>query len=402
MQSIDILIIALLIITILLLIISITKKDNSLSKTINSEIQNNFKDINNLLNDSNHRLYSELNEYKISINKSLYENNSKQTKDLNEFKNLFNNELNNNFRTVNTILENKLLEINKDMNAQITSSFSKTNEAFNNMIERLAKIDEAQKKIENLSTNIISLQDILSDKKSRGAFGEVQLNNILKSIFGQKEEYYKIQHKLSNGMIVDALLKVPDPVGNIAIDSKFPLESYRRMMDNNLEKSLESIAVKQFKLDLKKHIDDISQKYILEPETTNSAILFLPAEAVFAQIHAYHHDIIDYAAKNKVWITSPTTLMATLTSIQVIVQNIEQSKYAKIIQSHLSKLNDDFQRYNVRWDNLAKKIESVSKDTLQIHTSTKKISSHFSSIAKVQFEEKDVDLIADNSSIETK
>lgn len=402
MSSVDIIIIVLLIITILLLIINIFKKNDQFSKTINNEILNSFKDINNLLNDNNTRLHNDLSNYNVATTKSLYEINLKQTQDLNDFKSKLNSELNNNFKEVNHVLENKLLEINKDMNTQIANSFSKTNEAFNNMIVRLAKIDEAQKKIESLSTNIISLQDILSDKKSRGAFGEVQLNNILRSIFGNKEEYYKIQHKLSNGTMVDALLKVPDPVGNIAIDSKFPLESYRKMIDPHLESGLESVATKQFKADLKKHIDDIKQKYIIEPETANSAILFLPAEAIFAQIHAFHHDIVDYAAKNKVWITSPTTLMATLTSIQVIVQNIEQSKYAKVIQDHLVKLNDDFQRYNARWDNLARRIEGVSKDTLQIYTSTKKISDRFNTISKVQFEEKEVDLIEENIKIETK
>lgn len=402
MSSVDIIIIVLLIITILLLIINIFKKNDQFSKTINNEILNSFKDINNLLNDNNTRLHNDLSNYNVATTKSLYEINLKQTQDLNDFKSKLNSELNNNFKEVNHVLENKLLEINKDMNTQIANSFSKTNEAFNNMIVRLAKIDEAQKKIESLSTNIISLQDILSDKKSRGAFGEVQLNNILRSIFGNKEEYYKIQHKLSNGTMVDALLKVPDPVGNIAIDSKFPLESYRKMIDPHLESGLDSVATKQFKADLKKHIDDIKQKYIIEPETANSAILFLPAEAIFAQIHAFHHDIVDYAAKNKVWITSPTTLMATLTSIQVIVQNIEQSKYAKVIQDHLVKLNDDFQRYNARWDNLARRIEGVSKDTLQIYTSTKKISDRFNTISKVQFEEKEVDLIEENIKIETK
>ncbi len=233
----------------------------------------------------------------------------------------------------------------------------------------------------------------MNDKKSRGAFCEVQLNNILKSIFGEREEYYKIQHKLSNGMLVDALLKVPKPVGNIAIDSKFPLESYRRMVDPNLEAGLERVVIRQFKNDLRKHIDDISDKYIIEPETTNSAIMFLPAEALFAQINAYHQDIIEYAAKKKVWLTSPTTLMATLTSIQVIVQNIEQSKYAKVIHDHLQKLNIEFQRYNIRWENLARKMESVNKETYDIHTTTKKISSEFQKISNVQFDEKEVDLI---------
>lgn len=393
MVSTDLIVIVLLVLIVILLVINFFRTNTGNNSELKNELQNNFKDINTLLIENSERLHHDLTSHKIEILKSALETSNKQNNLLQDFKSSLTLELNNNFYNVNTILEAKLLEINKDMHSQITNSFAKTNEAFVKMIERLAQIDEAQKKIEKLSTNIVSLQDILNDKKARGAFGEVQLNNILKSIFGEKDDYYKTQYKLSNGMIVDALLKVPDPVGNIAIDSKFPLESYRKMIDTNHESTLENIIIKQFNNDLKKHIDDISVKYILEPETTNSAIMFIPAEAVFAQINAYHQDVIEYASKKKVWLTSPTTLMATLTSIQVIVQNIEQSKYAKVIHEHLQKLNLEFKRYNLRWESLVKKIESVNKETNEISTTTRKISNEFEKISSVQFDEKEVDLI---------
>ena len=143
---------------------------------------------------------------------------------------------------------------------------------------------------------------------------------------------------------------------------------------------------KEFKSNLKKHIDDISDKYIINGETTDQAILFLPAEAIFAEIYAYHPDIIDYAQTKKVWLTSPTTFMAMITTIQVVIQNIERSKYTNVIHQELNKLADEFSRYKKRWDNLASHIDTVSKDVKEIHTTTEKITSRFGQISNVQID----------------
>lgn len=400
MEIIGGIIIFLLLVVIIMLYLSnqankdkITSDLELIKNDLSYELKSNLNEINTSLAQNNERILKEISEFKIGMLTSYSQTNLEQINGLNKFKEEMLKELNQNFRIVNSLLESKLLEINKDLNTQLDKNFAKTNTAFSQMIERLAKIDEAQKKIEGLSNNIVSLQDILSDKKSRGAFGEVQLNNIIRSIFGEKQEYYKFQAKLSNGTMADAIINVPDPVGSIAIDSKFPLESYKRMVDGQLDDASIKEATKQFKVDLKKHIDDISQKYIIVPETTNSAILFLPAEAIFAQINAYHPDIIDYANAKRVWITSPTTLMATLTSVQAIVQNIEQSKYAKIIQEHLVKLNEEFVRYAKRWDALSNHIDTVSKDAKEIHTTTRKISNQFEQISNVAFDEEEVELI---------
>lgn len=375
-----------LILLVLLMIVIIVLQFASfkgLNHTNNPKLDELFSQQNNNYD----RLIKDFNELKIDTLKESSGNHLDQVKAINDFQEKMLKELNENFTKVNDLMKVKLLDINKELNEQLDKNFAKTNTAFSEMIGRLAKIDEAQKKIESLSTNIVSLQDILSDKKSRGAFGEIQLNNIIKSIFGEKTDHYKIQAKLSNGSIVDALIKVPEPVGNIAIDSKFPLESYHRLMDEKTSLDLKNNAIKQFKTDIKKHVDTISAKYIIAPETTNSAIMFLPAEAIFAEINAYHPDLIDYANNRRVWISSPTTLMATLTSVQVIVQNLEQSKYAKIIQEHLMKLNDDFMRYSRRWDALSKHLDTVSNDAKDIHVSTKKITNQFEKISNVNFEE---------------
>ena len=288
---------------------------------------------------------------------------------------------------INRQMELKLNEISDRVRENLDQGFKKTNETFTSVIERLAKIDEAQKKIESLSTNVVSLQDILTDKKSRGIFGEVQLNQILTSVFGEKnDKVYKIQHKLSNGTICDSILFLPEPTGNIVVDSKFPLENFRRMFDLSFTDLERKEFGKEFKSNLKKHIDDISNKYIITGETTDQAILFLPAEAIFAELYAYHPDIIEYAHNRKVWVTSPTTFMAMITTIQVVIQNIERSKYTNIIHQELNKLADEFGRYKKRWDSLASHIETVSKDVKDIHTTTEKITNRFSQISEVKID----------------
>lgn len=284
-------------------------------------------------------------------------------------------------------MQEKLNEISDRVRENLDQGFKKTNETFTSVIERLAKIDEAQKKIESLSNNVVSLQDILTDKKSRGIFGEVQLNQILNSVFGDKnDKVYKIQHKLSNGTICDSILFLPEPTGSIVVDSKFPLENFRRMFDLTFTDLERREFAKDFKINLKKHIDDISSKYIISGETTDQAILFLPAEAIFAEIYAYHSDIIEYAQNKKVWLTSPTTFMAMITTIQVVIQNIERSKYTNVIHQELNKLADEFGRYKKRWDNLASHIETVSKDVKDIHTTTEKITNRFSQISEVKID----------------
>lgn len=284
-------------------------------------------------------------------------------------------------------MQEKLNEISDRVKANLDEGFKKTNETFNSVLERLAKIDEAQKKIESLSTNVVSLQDVLTDKKSRGIFGEVQLHQILSSVFGEKNDaVYRLQYSLSNGTMCDSIIFMPGHTGNIVVDSKFPLENYRRMIDVNLPEVDRTIAQREFKANLKKHINDIASKYIIAGETADQAVLFLPAEAIFAEVNAYHQDIISYAQEKRVWLVGPTTFMATLTTIQVVIQNVERSKYTSVIHEELKKLGAEFVRYRERWDNLSKHIDSVSKDVKEIHTTTEKITNRFGEINKVEID----------------
>ncbi len=320
------------------------------------------------------------------IIKELGELKNNTTKDLAEFKYDLSKEMLKDFTNLNEKIEIRLNQINDRVNERLEQNFEKTNKTFNSVLERLTKIDEAQKNIDDLSKDIISLQSVLTDKKTRGTFGEVNLNYILTSIFGEKRVVYDIQHKLPNDCISDACIFAPEPLGTICIDSKFPLENYERMTNKSLDKNLREQAFKLFKSDVKKHIDAIASKYIIDGITSDEAIMFLPAEAVFAELNAYHPELLKYAYERKVWICGPTTLMSTLSTISMILKNIERDKYTKVIHEELNKLGVEFKRYKERWDKLSKSIDSVSSEVKDIHTTTDKISKKFESINSVNID----------------
>lgn len=305
-------------------------------------------------------------------------------KELGEFKSGVSTNLNNDFEKLNDRIEHKLNMINDHVNERLDVNFEKTNKTFTSVLERLSKIDEAQKKIDSLSTDILSLQSILTDKKTRGIFGEVNLKHILVSVFGENnDKIYKLQYTFKTGVIADCVLFAPEPLGMVAIDSKFPLDNYRLMIDKKAGIVERQNAEKNFKSDVKKHIDAIASKYIIKGVTSNQAIMFLPAEAIFAELNAYHPDIIDYAYKKRVWLASPTTLMSTLTTIELVIKNIEKDKYTSVIHEELNKLSVDFKRYKERWDKLSRSIDAVSRDANDIHITTDKISKRFDVINNV-------------------
>lgn len=286
------------------------------------------------------------------------------------------------FDTLTKNTDQKLQEIGGQVEKRLTDGFEKTTKTFNDILKRLTLIDEAQKKITDLSENVVSLQEILADKRSRGAFGEVQLNSLIRNVL--PEQHFAIQHTLSNGKIADCIMFLPKPTGNVVIDSKFPLESYRKMTDLTVGDADRKTANKQFKQDIKKHINDIHAKYIIENETSDGAIMFIPAEAIFSEIHAHQAELVEYANKHRVWLASPTTLMAILTTARSVLKDEATRKQIHIIQALLSELGTDFNRFRSRFDNLAKHIDQAATDVKQIHTSANKISSRFDKIDQVE------------------
>ena len=348
-----------------------------------------LQEVNKSLSLNNENLLIKFGDFSQNLTNTSAENNRILTKDINIFKDEFKSSMNKDFEQLNQKIESRLDMLNLKVEERLSKGFEQTTKTFNSIIERLGKIDEAQKKIDSLSTNIMSLQDVLTDKKSRGIFGEIQLNQILKTVFGERnDKVFSLQYRLSTGVITDAVVFAPEPVGTICIDSKFPLENYKRMYDKNLEESQREAAKKEFGINLRKHVDDISGKYIVKGETADQAMMFLPAEAIFAEINAYHQEIIEYSHKKKVWLASPTTLMSVLTTLQVVMVNVEREKYAHVIQEELLRLGQDFDRYQKRWTNLAKDIDKVHKDVKEITTTSNKISRRFDQISAVNLGEK--------------
>ena len=281
--------------------------------------------------------------------------------------------------------EKQLKEVNHVVEKRLLEGFEKTNATFGDVIKRLALIDVAQKKITELSTNVMTLQDMLNDKRSRGAFGEVQLSALIRNMI--PEQHFNFQHLLSNHKRPDCMLFLPEPTGNIAIDAKFPLENYRLLTDNTLAASERERGEKQFKIDIRKHIQDIAEKYILPGETADGAVMFIPAEAIFAEIHAHHADLVELAHKTKVWMVSPTTMMAILTTARAVLKDAATRKQVHEIQKHLKLLADDFERFQLRMDSLAKRIAQTHDDVNQIHISSKKISQRFVQIERAEVEQ---------------
>ncbi|MEQ1516739.1 MAG: DNA recombination protein RmuC, partial [Usitatibacteraceae bacterium] len=277
----------------------------------------------------------------------------------------------------------RLAEIGGKVSERLEEGFKKTNETFVSVMSRLATIDEAQKKLDGLTTNVVSLQQLLGDKRSRGAFGEVQLETIIRNVL--PESSFEFQYSFAyagHDVRADCVLKLPDPVGLIAIDSKFPLENYERMISDGSDRATPAM----FKSDVRKHIDAISSKYIIANVTSDGAVMFLPAEAVFAEIHAHHRDLVEYAQTRRVWIVSPTTMMAVLNTARAVLKDVDTRKQIHIIKDELGKLGKEFGRFDERMKKLADHIRQANDDVKDVAVTSKKISDRFASIEKVELE----------------
>jgi DNA recombination protein RmuC len=281
--------------------------------------------------------------------------------------------------------EKRLGEISGKVEERLDKGFEKTSKVFEDVLKRLVEIDKAQEKIAELSGNVVSLQEVLSDKRSRGAFGEVQLNALISNIM--PENSFSLQYTFENGVRADCVLFLPEPTGTICIDSKFPLESYQRMVDFDLGDADRKTAEQQFRQDIKKHIKDISSKYIIPGTTSDGAMMFIPAEAIFAEIHAHYPDLVEEAQRARVWLASPTTMMAVLTTSRAVLKDAATRQQVHIIQEHLVALSKDFERFQTRMDKLATHIGQANKDVGDVQVSAKKITSRFTKIEKVELED---------------
>lgn len=287
-------------------------------------------------------------------------------------------------------VDGRLEQIGGKVSERLDEGFKKTNQTFMDVMARLATIDEAQKKIDGLTTNVVSLQELLGDKRSRGAFGEVQLEALVRNVLPVNA--FAMQYTFENGTRADCALFLPEPTGTVAVDSKFPLENYHRMLDNKLSDAEKLLAEKQFKQDVKKHVDDIAKKYIISNVTSDGAVMFIPAEAVFAELHAYHADVIEYAMNKRVWVVSPTTLMAVLNTARAVLKDVETRKQVHVIKEALVKLSKDFGRFDVRMKKLADNIRQAHENAQDVHISSQKITQRFAQIERVELSNNPADI----------
>lgn len=322
-------------------------------------------------------LVKELRENQSSITEKLYQG---QIDSLQTLQKSFHTNIQEIRTQLGSQLGDNLSQMSQRVNQQLHEGLEKNASTFTNIVTRLTVIDEAQKKITELSSHVVNLQSILSNKGARGAFGEVQLSGLIQNMI--PASHYALQHTLKNGKRADCILFLPEPTGNIIIDAKFPLENYQRIMacENDAEKTKLS---QQFRQDIKKHIKDIMDKYIILNETAAGAVMFIPAESVFAEIHANYPDLIQYSHDCNVWLVSPTTLMAVLTTARAVLKDDATRKQVHVIQDHLKHLADDFKRFDKRMQNLTRYIQQANDEATDVHISAKKITRRFEKIEHV-------------------
>jgi len=288
---------------------------------------------------------------------------------------------------LNKTTQAQLERIQDQVDKRLSEGFEKTQATFTDVVKRLAIIDAAQQKITELSTNVVDLQHLLSDKRARGAFGEMQLATLLRDLI--PEGNMAFQYTFSNGKRADCVLFLPEPTGTIAIDAKFPLENYQRLIESGQQQNNDQVSsgksslVQLFRTDIKRHIDAIAQKYILPGETADGAIMFIPSEAIFCEIHAYHAPLIQCGQEKRVWLVSPTTMMAVVTTAATVLKDAATRQQIHLIQEHLVALGKDFGRFRQRMAQLAKHIEQAHHDADQVHITSEKLSLRFDKIEHV-------------------
>jgi DNA recombination protein RmuC len=282
------------------------------------------------------------------------------------------------------LMEQRLALVQQQMNENLHGSARRTAQSLGDLQQRLSVIDKAQDNITKLSSDVLSLQDILPNKQTRGAYGEIQLNDIVTKAL--PSDSYTLQATLSNGNRPDCLIHLPNPPGHIVIDSKFPLESYEALRNAKTDRDLNE-AAKFLRASIKKHIKDISSKYIIEGETADGALMFLPSEAVYAELHANFPELVREGFAVRVWIVSPTTCMATLNTMRAILKDARMREQAGAIRRELGLLFQDVERLGTRVENLDRHFGQAVKDLSEIKISSDKAGRRARRLDNFDFEE---------------
>lgn len=364
--------------------------ETSMTKSIYESMLKFNNDVNEQLRKQTDMSNDNITEFRLNVNKELV-----------NFQNKINEDLSKDFKGLNESIEKRMTEINQKVEERLSKGFIETNQTFIQIAERVKVIDDAQKKIESLSEEMIGLQNILSNNQARGSFGEYQLNQLLYSVFGENERLYQTQYtiKQSNNEVfrADAVIFMPKPNGMIAIDSKFPYSSYSKLFDNkDLTKTEQENLIKDFRSEVKKHITDIAKKYIIPGITTDYALMFVPSDGILALLHSQVTSAVEYAREKNITIVSPTTLIPLLSSYRAVVIDYERSKYTQEINNQLKKLNKDFKIFEKEWSTLNNTINSLKTHGDKLNNRVEKITSKFNEIKDVDF----LDQTGNNPAIE--
>jgi len=344
-----------------------------------SESMMRFNDqVNEKLTDNNSRSSDNIAAFRLSVNNELAAFQDKITARLTE-----------SFLGLSEAVDKRMGAINEKVEDRLSKGFSETNETFRQISERVKVIDEAQKNIQSLSTEMIGLQNILRNNQARGSFGEFQLNQLLFSVFGDNKGLYQTQYTIREAsgkresVRADAVIFMPEAV--IAIDSKFPFSAYSQLFDKDRpDPETEEKLISQFGAEVKKHITDISDKYLIPGVTADFALMFVASDGILAMIHSRLPNVVDYAYQKRVTIVSPTTLVPLLSSLWAVSLDHKRTQYTREIIKQLQALTKDFDKFSEEWTRLNDNIAKLSRQSSEVNSRVEKITNKFDKIAKVE------------------
>ena len=373
------------IIAIILLIVLLLKKQNSAPSIDLKEIGSLSKQLDMLSESMNKDLELALSKEMNKVNEQTIKINETQNEKLERFQTNINNSMENRFDALKKQIDDKLIEINKKVDEKLHEGFKGTTETIAQVRERLQAIDDAQKNIENLSKDVVSLKNVLEGNQSRGQYGEYQLSMVLHNVFGDtigcyEEQYTMKKVKDGDDVRADAVVFMPEPNKMICIDSKFPFQDYSRMFDAETPEEKEACK-KEFASAVKKHITVIKDKYIVDGKTAPEALMFIPNDGVFAFVHHELEDVVNYAREKKVILTSPSTLPAILVTINMVKIEAQRAKNVQEISRHLQKLGKDFEMFAREWDQFSNQLALASRTREKLDSRVERINSKFESIS---------------------
>ena len=324
----------------------------------------------------------------IKLTKEFGNNTEKSSQNLSHFQSEVTEFLTKRIESLNKQLDDKIAQLDKKVDDKLKEGFKGTSESMAQVRERLQAIDDAQKQMENLGKDVVSLKNVLEGNQSRGRYGEYQLSMVLHNVFGDvtgcyEEQFTMKKAKDGDDVRADAVVFMPEPNKMIAIDSKFPFQDYKRIFDAENEEEKESLK-RDFAAAVKKHITDIKDKYIVENKTAPEALMFIPNDGVFAFIHSDLQDVVEYAREKRVILTSPSTLPPILVTINMVRIDAERAKNAKEISKQLGKLGKDFEMFAREWEALSRQLETATKSREKLDSRVSKITGKFGSISAAE------------------